>query len=204
MPNLTDAYKRKVFDENEITTLKEICTIRTGFQGKKKEGNKYKFVNLSDIDEYGEIDFNKLVYFSENEISEKYVLKKDEIIFKKLTTAPILASILKEDTDILVPSGHFFILGVQKRFRFKILPKYITWFLNEETTQKKICDLAVGTSMMTIKKSDFEMLEVIMPSIETQLKIVATYELMMKEKQLTKELLENREKHVNAILRNML
>ncbi len=62
--------------------LKDICTFRSGFQGKSSEGRVIKQIKLKDVTKDGEILLDQLSGFSYDQSIDRYALYKNNILFK--------------------------------------------------------------------------------------------------------------------------
>jgi len=79
-------------------------------------------------------------------------------------------------------------------------PAYLRWFLNAPSTHKALESVAAGTAVKMINKSDLERLEVPVPPLEIQRKIVEIAELMEREARLSAEAARLRRQLVEATL----
>jgi len=183
--------------------LKEICEIRTGYQGRKEEGDLYKLINPTELSNNGLIDLENAKEFGNNYIDSKFILKHEEILFKA-KSSNYTASVFKGKFENLVPSVHFFILNIKENLKEEVLPDYISWYLGEEKAQKHFKALATGMAMATVRKSDLEELIVTIPPLDIQKKIAKVQELFRKEKFLLEELVALREKQIKSTLHNLI
>ena len=183
--------------------LKEICEIRTGYQKRKPKGNKYKLLKLSNLNKDGSINFEDVENFGNEEIKPRYILHKDEILFKAKSSQNT-AGVYRGEEDNLVVSGHFFIISIKEDYKDKINSGFLAWYLREEKAQKHFKKFAAGMAMPTVRKSDLEILEISVPPLEVQNMISDTYHLMLDEKKLLYEYINNRKKQVESTLREFL
>ncbi|MDD9791744.1 restriction endonuclease subunit S [Priestia megaterium] len=185
--------------------LKELCEIRTGYQGKKEEGSMYTLINPTDFNNDGIINLENSKTFGHNKINLKYVLKDQEILFKAKSSNYAVGIFENADgTGNLVPSGHFFILNIKSNLKEEISPKYIAWYLSEEKAQKHFKALASGMAMAIVKKSDLENLIVPIPPLFIQKKIADIQEEFIKEKVLLEKLISLKEKKIKNILNDLI
>ncbi|MFW6026824.1 MAG: restriction endonuclease subunit S [Candidatus Woesearchaeota archaeon] len=183
--------------------LKEICTIRTGYQKKALEGNKYKLLKLTNLNEDGSIDLNDITRFGKKEINSRYLLEQNDILFKAKSSQNA-AGLFKVEDNNVVASGHFFILSIKDDYKGQINPGYIAWYLREEKAQRHFKKFAAGMAMPAVRKSDLQILEVSLPPIELQNIISETYELMLEEKKLLNTYMQNRTQQIKGLLKSFL
>ena len=85
-----------------------------------------------------------------------------------------------------------------------ILPDYLCWFLNHPNTVKAIKARQEVSGTLMIRKTDIENLEVLIPEVEDQKKIVAMDELSRREAILMKTIAERKQALINEILYKVL
>ncbi|PGC12748.1 hypothetical protein COM08_27885 [Bacillus wiedmannii] len=188
----------------EKRTLSEICHIRTGYQGTRDPGETYQLINLTNLDVNGLIDFNNIKTFSTEKMDGKYLLKKGEILFKKSQSSQYAAGIFSEGPDNLVPSIHFFILSINEKSKDIVIPEYIAWYLGEDVVRKYFQSIAAGMVTATIKKSDLATLEIKIPPIDVQRKLIKIQRLALEERKIMEEFIYLREQQIKNALTNLV
>ncbi|MCP4265396.1 MAG: restriction endonuclease subunit S [Candidatus Brocadiaceae bacterium] len=174
-------------------TIKDIADIQIGYQFRKKlepviDGT-LKVIQIRDFDENQELNQEGLCRVTIDQLSEKYLVHKNDILFlargHRNFATPVINSI--EGT---IAASHFFILKIKDE---KVIPEYLAWFINQAPAQGYLHNLARrGTHMPIIPKSVFVNLKVHIPDIETQKKIVKLSTLIDKERTLLYNLREKR------------
>lgn len=86
----------------------------------------------------------------------------------------------------------------------RILPQYLTWFLNSYETQTLLKGQAIGTSIPSISKQVLENLEISVPNIETQKAILQITKLRNREKELKQQIEMLREKQIQQQIINAI
>ncbi|MEK4100130.1 restriction endonuclease subunit S [Bacillus sp. FSL E2-0195] len=188
----------------EKRTLSEICHIRTGYQGTRDPGETYQLINLTNLDVNGLIDFNNIKTFSTEKMDGKYLLKKGEILFKKSQSSQYAAGIFSEGPDNLVPSIHFFILSINEKSKDIVIPEYVAWYLGEDVVRKYFQSIAAGMVTATIKKSDLATLEIKIPPIDVQRKLIKIQRLALEERKIMEEFIYLREQQIKNALTNLV
>ncbi len=105
--------------------------------------------------------------------------------------------------DFQQPSVAVFPLVVIKPKSNKIIPEYLSWLINSPKSQSYFDAKAQGVSMRMISKSTLDDLNVVIPDVHIQQKIVEIAELSSRESQLLSELAEMRARVVSASLTDM-
>ena len=97
----------------------------------------------------------------------------------------------------MVPSNHYIIIKVNQK---KINPSFLAWFLNQETAQMYFKMTVGGTSIPNLKIKSLGELEIPIPTIEIQDKIVEVSELLEREKHLMRDIISKRKRMVESVL----
>ncbi len=181
--------------------LSDICTLRSGFQGKTTEGNQFKQIRLKDVTKDGVIKYDELEQFDCAKVNEKYLLKQGDIILKA-KSGDNTAAIIANDIENIVPAAHFIIITVKDT---KVIsPEYLVAYLNSEYAQDYFKKNAEGTALPIVKIKTLEALDVRIPNLQKQKEIAKIYKLIKDEKMLMEQIIENRNKQFIAYLRKAL
>jgi restriction endonuclease S subunit len=83
------------------------------------------------------------------------------------------------------------------------LPAYLCWFINQPFSQAALQSKATGTGGRMIGISAIEDLEVVVPSIDVQQKIIEIHQLSIDEQKLMNALAKKKEVLTDAILMHL-
>lgn len=83
-------------------------------------------------------------------------------------------------------------------------PQYVSWFLNLPSTLMSLSSNAVGTSIPSITKATLEEVELPLPPIATQEKIVEIAKLQKKERELREAITVKRQQIIDYKLKNII
>lgn len=111
-----------------------------------------------------------------------------------------LASVLQGDEPVIA-SSQLFVLCLTSN---DIISEYLSWYMNQREAQNYFLTHRSGTSMPMLNKQSLGGLPVAVPSLATQEKIVAVQRCWEQEKQLTEQLLANREQMLKGIFQQLL
>jgi Type I restriction modification DNA specificity domain len=100
-----------------------------------------------------------------------------------------------------VCSPHFFHLQVKSQLT--AIPAFIAWQINQPPFQRQLKQAAEGTSQLSIRRPVLEALNLSIPSLADQHRIVALAELARQERQILKQLIANREQQLNALAHSL-
>lgn len=179
--------------------LNKICDLRLGcylsrfrddkFLKDKEKKYKYNVLTLKSIQ--NEYQISKELYDIidvEKEIKDEFVAKKGDTIVRLRN--PIKAIDITEKEEGIIIQSLFSIVRVKDKS--KVLPEYITIYLNSKEVEKQLFTEIQGTSIMTISNQVLSKIEIEVPSIDKQLEIVKLDKLLKREKQLLELLQEKR------------
>lgn len=110
------------------------------------------------------------------------------------------AAILQGNKPVIATS-QLFVLRLETK---DVMPKFLAWYLNQNAAQHYFLTHRSGTNIPMLNKQSLGALKIPIPPLETQEKIVAMHELWEQEKQLTEQLLINREKMLEGIFQHLV
>ncbi|MEB8345092.1 restriction endonuclease subunit S [Flavobacteriaceae bacterium KMM 6898] len=146
------------------TELKHIANIQTGVFAKPVAKGDIAYLQPKYFDEMGKLKINLEPDLNSIGISEKHILKQGDVIFAAKGSKNFASSFDLDDMSAAA-STSFFVIRI---FDKSILPEYLTWYLNHQTTMKYLKSYARGTSIPSISKEVLNDLEIILPSLEKQ------------------------------------
>lgn len=184
--------------------LANITNIQSGYHFKERIENdnngEFQFIQLKDIDDYNRINYSSLLRNNLPNIKQTQLLEKGDILFKS-RGMKFTASVVDEHIQNTIATSHFFIIKIKSR---NIIPDYLAWFLNDVSTQKIIKLGIGGTRMQVLNKKFLENIEITIPSIDIQQKIINIKKLSEHEQKLLKRKNELRTLLVDLHLRKII
>lgn len=185
--------------------LGEITDIHSGYLFKKeskvstKKG--YYAIQPKDLNKAGRIVWPNYQTPITNDPQPIHYLKKSDVLFlSKMNPRPVFVEDEPEHSNTIA-SSHFFIIRPTSD---KILPAYLFWFLNQQDTKKFIRSVAAGSSILNVKKSDLQDLEVPLPPLSMQQKISELTRLSERSKEIQQTIIEKTERLVEQITHQAL
>ena len=161
--------------------LKELCKISHGFafKGKdiiKKHATKYVLVTPGNFNIGGGFKKDKCKYFSESgDIPKDYILKENDLIVTMTDLS------VKSDTlgySALIPNDNNIYLHNQRIGlvhdidESKVLKNYLYWFMRTKKYQQEVVASQSGTAIHHTSPDRILNIEIDLPSIDNQRKIV--------------------------------
>lgn len=128
-----------------------------------------------------------------------YLVRAGDIIFRSRGQT-YTAALLRENVSDTIVAAPLFLVRANTN---KVLPEYLLWWINQASSQSYLASAARGTALKMISKQVLEDLEVSLPSLEEQSRVVRIFSLSSDEQQLLEELKELRALYVHGILMQM-
>lgn len=183
--------------------LKMLASIQTGHSFRSKlepdtDGN-ISVIQMKDLTEDNRLNSEELVQIDLQDLKEHHRVKINDLAFRsrgQTNTAAIIDQQLK-DTVIAAP-----LLRIRVESNL-ILPAYLCWFINQPSSQAMLQSKATGTAVRMIGISALEELEVVVPSLDIQQKIIKIYQLSIDEQKLMNALAKKKEVLTDAILMHL-
>lgn len=187
--------------KNKTYLLNEIADIRTGYSFRSKlepdaDGNTL-VVKLKELSEKNMIDISTAVRINMSDISENYLLKKGDLVFRS-RGMDSTAAIMDIDSDNIILSAPF--QRIRLRDTMAIMPQYLLWYINSKEAQVYFSTNKTGTSVSMISTAVLAELPVAVPVLEIQKKIVDISILSEKEIELQEELIRKKRLLTETVL----
>lgn len=180
--------------------LGELIGIRTGYLSRSKieeaVDGRFCLIQLRDFDNTRTaIDKQKLTRFEPGDMRKDQTIHPNEVIFlaKGVNKFAYKPGQLPAPT---LAASYFYVLTPSA----DINPKYLNWFLNHPHTRRVFDRIAgVGARMPVMKKSDLADIDIPLPPLPDQQKIVELHSLMFHEAQLLDNLKECRKTFIDTL-----
>lgn len=181
--------------------LKDIVEIQTGIYAKASPSSNTVYLQVNDFDKEGIIFDNTKASVSTNAKNHNHYLSVGDLLFAAKGTKNFCAVFTGHD-EKCVASSSFLVIRVTRSDNAE--PEYINWFLNLPSTLMLLSSNAVGTSIPSITKTMLEDIEIPLPPITTQKKIVEIAKLQKKERELREAITVKRQQIIDYKLKNII
>lgn len=153
-------------------------------------------IQTGDIDDDGTIRKGSLSRYELPEPTERHLLQSGDLVFRSRGSPNVAAIVgpLSEPTIAILP------LIVLRPDRERILPDYLAWAINHPRAQRQFNAQAQGTGTRMISKSALDAVEIPLPDLDTQARIVAVDRLAKIESRLLHDLADRRRQVTDHIL----
>lgn len=187
--------------------LEDIAELRVGLvvrrkeaQNKSETARSYKLLTLKNFKEPGVLDLAQVDVFASTEIlDERYLTNKGDVVVR--LSEPNSAVIITEATEGMLVPSNFAIIKLTTK---KILPSYLSFYLNSNYAKRFYAKKLVGTTIKIMQTRNLKEIEVIVKPLELQKKIIEIDELILKERSLLKNLIEEKETYNKGIMQKLM
>ncbi|MCX7553723.1 restriction endonuclease subunit S [Marinicella sp. S1101] len=181
--------------------LKQLAEIQTGYSFRSrlevsKDGG-LAVIQMKDLMGNNTVNCDDLVKINMENIREHHFAKKGDLMFRTrghVTTSAVLL----EDPGKAVVSAPLLRIRVMKPE--KILPRYLNWYISQRDAQIFLNSRSKGSVQKMVSKQAIEDLEVVLPSLGKQKKLVELAMLSAREQTLLLGLADKREQYISGVL----
>ena len=181
--------------------LAELSDIHSGYTARGRleplpEGG-VPALQLRDVGAEGAAPGPDFQRYDLGKLPDRYFVRGGEVVFRSRGEPNVAAAIrdpLPEPAVVIVP------LVIVRPDRDRVLPEYLAWAINQPDAQRRLGAEAQGTSLRMIPMAVLENLEISVPDLPMQKRIVELNALAQQEGKLLRQLAASREELVSVIL----
>ncbi|MCC2607927.1 restriction endonuclease subunit S [Planctobacterium marinum] len=187
---------------NESVKLLEIATVRAGhpFRGSVTHDDEgdVNVVQVKDTDVTGRVDYLSVTKTVLTTKKQPDWLKNGDVLFvsKGVKHYSVFAEDVPEQT---VCSPHFFVVRLKPEAHNLIMPEFLCWQLNQLPAQRYFMTTAEGSMYLSIRRQVLENVPVKILPPEKQKQLTGLFRKAVREQELLQQLIENRQKQLEAI-----
>lgn len=181
--------------------LAELCNIHSGYTARGRleplPEDGVPALQLRDVGTDGETPGPRFQRYDLGKLSDRYFVRGGEVVFRprgESNTAAAVGDVLPEPAAVIGP------LVIMRPDRERVLPEYLAWAINQPDAQRRLGAEAQGTSLRMIPMAVLENLDIAVPALHTQRRIVELNALARQEGRLLRELAVCRGQLVSTIL----
>ena len=179
--------------------LKTVASIQVGYQAKarikERARGTHRLIQSKDFDSFYRLRSENLTAFFPERKPEIYSVRKGDILFQARGVVHF-AYCIEDDLKDTLAAGSFYILRTKNE---NLLPQYLAWWLNQSKAQAYFQSQARGAGMSFISKSTLSRLQVQIPPLSVQKKVVKIVTLTRHEQFLLGRLSDLRSRLVKAV-----
>jgi restriction endonuclease S subunit len=181
--------------------IADVSDIHSGYTARGRldpvQGGGVPAMQLRDVGVTGDLTVKGLQRYDLGLLSGRYFVSGGEVVFRSRGEPNIAVAVpdpLPEPVVVTVP------LVIVRPNGRRILPEYLAWAINQPDAQRTLGEEAQGTGLRMIPMAALGDLEIALPDLQTQKRIVELDILARQEGQLLRQLAARRETLVSAIL----
>ncbi len=181
--------------------LKSIASVQMGHSFRTKldpdQSGNVAIIQMKDLTEDNRLNHGELVVIDMKELKEKHRVEMKDIAFRSrgLTNTAALIDAELENAVIAAP-----LLRIRVENKREIDPAYLCWFINQPASQAALLRQSTGSGQRAIGKPALESLEILIPPMDVQIKIVKLERLAINEQRIMRELAEKKRQLMEGIL----
>jgi restriction endonuclease S subunit len=181
--------------------LSKIATINSGVYSNTIQDGEVYYLQARDFDVDRNVVANLQPTLSYSKNLEKHFLNTGDILIvsKGLT---FLSAVYDGGYSPAVASTVFLVIRIE--YKQKIIPEYVSWYLNLASTQYELNSFAKGSAIPSINKTVLTEIEIPLPSIEKQHLVLKIAQLKNKEKSLQERINDLKDNKMNQLINNAI
>ena len=190
---------------NPIRQLSDVCAIHSGYTARSRLENHVATgiltLQLRDISSSGRIEPERLSRAQLQGLSDHYFVQEGDVVFRSRgehNTATALDDRFRERVVAILP-----LIVVRPKREF-VIAEYVAWAINQSASQRYFDTVARGTSIRMIPKSSLDELQIVVPSIPIQQRIVMLDKLAERENELALNIAEKRRNLMRLIIEQQI
>lgn len=157
--------------KKELKDIVEVIagySFRTALQG--KENASLFVLQAKNILDNSTVDEKNLDGIDFENYRSKAIVKKGDVVIS--SRGSFRAGSVSLESKNIIAASSVYILRLKKE---TVLPEYLAIYLNSSDGQKQLIESATGAAIKAIRRNDLGNISVVVPSIETQEKIIRLY-----------------------------
>jgi len=182
----------------DFTDIKQGHLFRKGIRN-LPHGEIY-LIQPSDIDQNGIIDPSNLHRVKKTEIKETALIDQNDIVVKSKSSPPVFFKV-KDSEGPFAVTDQFLIININKKY---IISDFLLWYLRSRNSIIYFQARMDGTSVPFLKKETLKNMEIPIPSINNQERIVMMNKLIDEEKMLVEEITDHKKKMIEQLSMNII
>jgi restriction endonuclease S subunit len=160
-------------------------TLRTPEAARPTPDGNYYLLKISDVDEFGQVSLssNDRIRVDDPKAIARCGLRPGDVVLANRGTRA-KAGLITQALPVIA-GGQFFIIRIHDD---RLLADYLVWFLNHPQTQRKLFEESTVSVIKAVPAPQVRGLEVPVPPLPVQSRIVELFALRGQEKRLVAEL----------------
>jgi len=160
--------------------------------------SSYRIIQLRDVKET--VNWETVIPFKPERKPKRYLVGDGDVLvsFRGGAHFGVALALVPENT---VASSNFYILRIRRK---DVTPEYLGWYLNQPAAQEFLRTRSRGTNIALLTKADIADLEVPVPPLAVQERVVRVANLRRAERELLHQLETKRDALIQTVCQNAL
>jgi restriction endonuclease S subunit len=184
----------------KVLKIGEILDVQFGPHLKTNSNGTIKYLLASHFDEDLNLTNFKDSFVAPSAKTQRFELKPNDVILAGKGHRTF-AWAYNESFGPMVPSSLFYLLRASND---RVLGEYLAAVLNSERMQHQLGLIGAGATVTSIPKKELSQLEIVIPSINDQRNFLKIYNLLEKDIELTKKLLQTKRDLKRGLVNELL
>lgn len=197
-PNHNKPAKRKPIPFGDVAEIRTGYSFRSALQEVEKG---VPVVQIRDLTDDGRLDQSDLVQVHDEGFKTSHFLKAGEVLFAA-RGAQRSAAVYGGEPEGLIAGSQFLVVTVREPNR--VLPEYLAWLLGTEGVRRRLDAMAAGATIPHVSIAMLSRLEVEIPSVAAQRRLLEMREAANRELKLLQNLLRETEQRNQALMKEFL
>lgn len=187
-----------------MSRLRDICSVQIGYTARRRikraSHHGVLTIQLRDVPPGGNVDPAHLTRLQIGAAPERYLVRAGDVLFRSRSesnTACVLDDSFRESALAMLP------LFILRPNRDLALAEFVAWAINQPRAQRHFDRFARGTNMRMIPRAVLTDLEVPLPGLDVQRRVVALDTLARRERTLSIRAAEERRRLYTRILEDL-
>ncbi|MDZ7796199.1 MAG: restriction endonuclease subunit S [Candidatus Marinimicrobia bacterium] len=184
--------------------LKDIANVQMGYPFRTrlelKTDGSIGVIQMKDLSPDNHVTCETVQKIDMDINDDKHFVRKGDLFFRSRGITNTVAILDKELVNTIAAAPLFRI----RTDKNVILPEYLWWYINRETSQRYLGTRLEGTHGGMISRLALENLPVDIPSLETQKEIVEIIKLHHHRQELEKKRIDMQERGMSALLMSLI
>lgn len=184
------------------TKLKKIASVQMGYSFRTRlepnNAGNVAVIQMKDLTDDNSVDRQNITFIELNDLKDHHRVEQNDLVLRSRgqTNTAALVNVQLGSSVVAAP-----LLRIRIK-RNSVLPAYLCWFINQPSSQAFIQSKATGTAVRMVGKSVIDELDVVIPSVEVQQRIVMLEKLSSQEQRLMSELSVKKRQLMSRVLLN--
>ncbi|MFU8861378.1 MAG: restriction endonuclease subunit S [Cyclonatronaceae bacterium] len=184
-----------------IKKLKHVAYVQMGYSFRSRleisEDGDVAVIQMKDLRNDNTVNCDDLAEITMEDVKKHHLAQKGDLVFRSRGHVNTSAILIDDPGSAVVAAP---LLRIRVTKPDLVLPEYLNWYIRQRDAQVFLASRARGTVQKMISKQAIEELEVALPSIEKQKKIVELASLINREQTLLNTLADKREQYISLLL----